>query len=131
MSGVTSGFLAPIFFASIGMELNLAALTEIPLFVSLLIVVAFAGKFIGAGLPAYWLGSTRSEAAALGIAMSARGAVELVIANIALRAGIFDIPDPPPPVIANLFSAVVIVAVLTTLATPILMARLLGRGDRQ
>lgn len=126
MSGVTSGFLAPIFFASIGMELNMAALTEVPLFVLLLITVAFAGKFVGAGLPALWLGSSRQEAAALGIAMSARGAVELVIADIALRAGIFEVPDPPPPIVKYLFSAVVVVAVLTTLFTPYIMAKILG-----
>ena len=55
LSAVTSGFLAPIFFASIGMHLQIGALAEIPLFVILLVVVAAAGKFLGAGLPAYCL----------------------------------------------------------------------------
>ena len=50
-------------------------------------------------------------ALAVGIGMSGRGAVELIIASIALEAGLFDQPDP---IVANLFSALVIMAVVTT-----------------
>jgi Kef-type K+ transport system membrane component KefB len=55
----------------------------------------------------------------IGIAMSARGYVELIIADIALRAGLFSYPDPDPAIVMNLFSAIVIMAVVTTLLTPI------------
>ncbi len=44
------------------------------------------------------------------IMKSARGAVELIIAGIAMEAGLFNHPSPPPPVIEYLFSAVVIMA---------------------
>ncbi|PLX87291.1 MAG: cation:proton antiporter, partial [Desulfuromonas sp.] len=40
------------------------------------------------------------------------------IADIALRAGIFSAPVPVPPSINYLFSAVVIMAIVTTLMTP-------------
>ncbi len=43
----------------------------------------------------------------------------LIITDIALRAGPFDAPTPTPPIIENLFSAVVIMAVVTTVATPV------------
>jgi hypothetical protein len=43
-----------------------------------------------------------------------------LIAGIALRAGLFLQPDPAPPVIANMFSAVVILAMITTVAVPVL-----------
>lgn len=119
ISAITVGFLAPIFFASIGMHLDISAVTTIPLFLVVLIVVAFVTKLIGAGLPAYLLGLSQRESWAVGIGMSARGAVELIIANIALQAGLFSQPDPPPPVVANLFSAIVIVAVVTTIAMPL------------
>ncbi len=115
---ITTGFLAPIFFASIGMELDLSAFVEIPTFLFLMIAVAFISKLIGAGLPSYLLGLSKRDALAVGIGMSARGAVELIIATVALKAGLFSSPKPVPPEIQYLFSAVVIVAVVTTLVTP-------------
>ena len=56
ISGITTGFLAPVFFASIGLHLDVAAFTSIPLFLAVLIVAAVLCKLIGAGLPAYWIG---------------------------------------------------------------------------
>ena len=123
VSGMTFGFLAPIFFASIGLNLSLGAVTEIPVFLVLLIGLAFLGKLLGAGVIARALGIPRREAAVVGIGMSARGAVELVIADIALQAGLFSPPGVASPVLDNLFSAVVIMAIVTTVATPILLKR--------
>jgi len=117
-SGITTGFLAPIFFASIGFHLDLAAFSSIPLFLAILIAVAIGCKLIGAGLPAYWLGLSSRQSLVVGIVMSGRGAVELIIADIVLRAGIFSQPTPTPAIVANLFSAIVIMAVIT-LMTPI------------
>lgn len=129
VSAITTGFLAPLFFASIGLHLDLSAVTTIPLFLTLLIVCAFLTKLVGAGLPAYWLGLSKRDALAVGVGMSGRGAVELIIAGIALRAGLFTVPDPVPPIIANLFSAVVIVAIVTTLAVPIALERVFRSID--
>lgn len=118
MSGITTGFLAPIFFASIGMHLDLQAIQEIPGFVIALIVIAGIGKVVGAGSCARMTGMTNQESLAVGAGMNARGAVELIIANIALQAGIFNLPEPVPPVVEFMFSAVVIMAIVTTLITP-------------
>lgn len=125
---VTMGFLAPVFFASIGIHLNLAAVTQAPLFLLVLVVVATAGKLLGAGLVARFSGFSTNASLAIGSAMNARGAVEIIIADIALRAGLFSHPDPPPPAIDYLFSAVVIMAIITTLASPISLRWLLPRG---
>ena len=119
VSGITTGFLSPIFFASIGMRLDLSAISTIPLFLFLLILAAVLGKMLGAGLPAYWVTRSWHEASLVGFGMNARGAVELIIADIALRQGLFLHPDPAPVIVSSLFSAVVIMAVLTTLITPI------------
>jgi Kef-type K+ transport system membrane component KefB len=126
VSGLSSGFFAPVFFASIGLHLQLGALFEVPIFLTVLLAVAFLGKLIGGGVVAFLTGLDRREATAVGMAMSGRGAVELIVADIALRGGIFLVPDPPPPIVANLFSAIVIVAVVTTLATPISIRRILA-----
>lgn len=129
VSGITSSFLAPIFFASIGLHLQLGAVTAAPLFLGLLLLLAFASKLVGAGLPAYWTGMSGRASVSVGLAMSSRGAVELIIADIALRAGLFDRPDPTPSLVDALFSSVVIVAVVTTLAVPIALRFMLSRGD--
>jgi len=125
-SAMTFGFLAPIFFASVGLNLNFSALLETPMFVLMLLVAAFTGKFLGAGLAARLAGLSNHDAAAVGVGMSARGAVELVIADIALEAGLFDINpgDTESAVISHLFSAVILMAVVTTLLTPILLKRI-------
>lgn len=130
VSGITLGFLAPIFFGSIGMNLKLGALLGAPLFVALLIAVAIFGKLFGAGVAALTLGMSGRDAMSVGLGMSGRGAVELIVADIALRAGLFSVPTPPPPVIANLFSAVVIMAVATTLFTPVALRFWLRDEDR-
>jgi len=124
---MTFGFLAPIFFASVGLNLDFSAVLVVPAFVAWLLVAAFAGKFIGAGVAAHWIGFTRREAAAVGAGMSARGVVELVITDIALEAGLFDVVPGTAPVVEHIFSAVVIMAVLTTLVTPMLLSRIYSR----
>lgn len=129
ISAITTGFLAPIFFVSIGMHIDLRAVTEIPVFLILLIITAFLTKLIGTGVPSYYLGLSKRDALAVGVGMSARGAVELVIADIALRAGVFSKPVPVPPIVENLFSAIVIVAVVTTLATPFALKRVFARSS--
>lgn len=128
LKGITTGFLAPIFFASIGLSLDLAAFVNIPLFVVGLILIATIGKVAGAGLPAKWLGLSTNEALIVGNGMNARGAVELIIADIALSAGLFEQPENSI-IIQNLFSAMVIMAIVTTLLTPITLKYLVGRKD--
>ncbi len=130
VEAVNTGFLAPIFFASIGMHLDLSAVVETPWIVVAILVAATIGKLIGAGVPARMRGASMRESAAIGIGMNARGAVELIIAGIALDAGLFLQPEPIPPVIANLFSAVVITAIVTTLTTGLLLKRFMaGSGS--
>ncbi len=128
ITGLTYGFLAPLFFVSIGLHVAPAALVEVPLFALALTVLAFLAKLIGAGVPAGLAGYGRADALAIGIGMSGRGAVELIIADIALRAGLFSEPEPVPPIVANLFSAVVIMAIVTTIATPLLLRPIFSRG---
>lgn len=121
ISAITTGFFAPLFFASIGLHLDLSAITAIPVFLALLIFAAFITKLIGASIPAYMIGLSKRNAIAVGVAMSARGAVELIIADIAMQAGLFSKPDPTPVIIEYMFSAIVIVAVVTTVAVPVVL----------
>ena len=122
---ITLGFLAPVFFASIGIHLDIAAILEAPMFLLILLLAAFVGKFLGSGLAARASGFSTRESVAIGSAMNARGAVEIIIADIALRAGLFSKPEPTPPAIDYLFSAIVIMAIVTTLTSPVALRMLL------
>jgi Kef-type K+ transport system membrane component KefB len=96
----------------------------------LLIVIAFIGKFIGAGVPAALTGFSRHDAAVIGVGMNARGAVVLIILSVAANAGLFPSDNAADPIVGNLFSALVIMAVVTTLITPILLRLLLSAPTR-
>ncbi len=124
---LTLGFFAPIFFASIGIHLSLAAAVEIPWFVLTLLLFAIGGKLLGAGGAALAVGMRPRQAMAVGSAMNARGAVEIIIADIALRAGLFQHPAPTPPLLEYMFSAVVIMAIVTTLISPLMLRSLVAR----
>jgi Kef-type K+ transport system membrane component KefB len=126
LSAMTFGFLAPIFFASIGLQLEFSVIIETPVFLGLLIFCAFAGKIIGAGGAALAYGFTQRESAAIGVGMSPRGAVELVIAGIALEAGLFASGPAGNIIVANIFSAVVMMSVVTTVISPIILKRVFG-----
>lgn len=128
ISATTLGFLAPVFFASVGLNLDLHALTEVPVFLGLLILVAFVGKIVGAGSMARLRRFSNRESLAVGVGMSARGAVELVIADIALKAGLFAAingTDASDPVVSNIFSAVVVMAIVTTFVTSVALRHIL------
>ena len=121
MSGLTRGFLAPIFFVSVGFHLDFSSVSQVPVFVITLTLLALASKMLGSGLPAYWAGFSRRDSFLVGVGMSGRGAVELIIAGVALEAGLFLQPTPPGAIVQSLFSAIVIMALVTTVATPIVL----------
>jgi len=125
MSGITRGFLAPIFFVSVGLHLEFSAISQVPGFVTTLILIAFTSKLVGSGLPAFWIGLSKREALVVGIGMSGRGAVELIVAGVALQAGLFSQPVPTPIIIESLFSSIVIMALVTTVLTPVFLRWLL------
>ena len=134
VTAITGGVLAPLFFASIGLQVDLRAVAAAPVFIIALIATAIAGKLLGAGIPTYLAYRDRREAGIVGIGMSARGAFELIILSIALKAGLFAQTEGQDGIAQHLFSSLVLMAVATTLLTPILLRWLLKRpadgGDR-
>ena len=128
VTAITGGVLGPLFFASIGLQVDLRAVAAAPLFIVLLVATAIAAKCLGAGLPAYLVYRDRREAGVIGIGMSARGAFELIILSIALKAGLFAQTEGQDGIAQHLFSSLVLMAVATTLLTPILLRWLLKRS---
>lgn len=126
LAAICSGVLGPMFFVSIGLEVDLAAIAREPVLLILVVAAAFIGKLVGAGLPARLLGFDRRHACAVGVGMSARGAVELIILGVVAEAGLFS-DGRGDGTLASLFSILVVMAVVTTLAAPLALRWLLKR----
>lgn len=129
IKGMTTGFFAPIFFASIGLNMDLSAITEIPWFIILIIALATIGKLFGTMIPAHFLGFSKKELFMIGFSMNARGVVSIIIADVVLKAGLFDQPKGSSVLVDNLFSAIVIMAIITTVITPIALRAILKRKE--
>ena len=110
-SSITMGFLGPVFFASIGLHFHMASLANWPLVLAIL-VVAFTGKLLGGWWGGRLAGLSKPESWALGCGLNGRGIMELVIANIALSNNF---------ITQELFSILVLMGTVTTVATPFLL----------
>jgi Kef-type K+ transport system membrane component KefB len=120
-SGVTMAFLAPIFFAAIGVEFQLTALTSVGLLVTVL-AAAFLTKVVGGYIGGRLCCLNSHESWVVGFGMNGRGVMELVIADLALKRG-FITPD--------LFSTLVLMGMVTTILTPMLLERAFRRAEAQ
>ncbi len=119
LSGVTLGFLAPIFFVIIGFSVDFGSVAgHLPLF-GAITVVAVVGKMAGSYLPARFGGLSRNESMAVGSMMMGKGAMELVFARLALDQGL--IGD-------DMFSALVLMAFLSTILAPIMFKSFFNRA---
>ena len=108
----TFAFFALLFFSYIGIKTDLRVITQISDLILAVIVAAFVGKILGGFLGAKISRFTNGEALIVGIAMNSRAAVELAIASAFYSLGIFTL---------ELFSAVVLMAAVTSITTPILL----------
>lgn len=106
-------YLSPVFFASIGLQVELNRMnTHILLFAVVLTVVAVLSKMIGCGLGAKLCKYSGREALQIGVGMVSRGEVALIVATKGADLGLIN---------TELFGPVVVVVVVTTIITPILL----------
>ena len=111
LRGLIVALFMPVFFGLAGLATNVAALghSNMLLLTVGLIAVASVGKFSGAFLGGRLAGLTGSESLAVGCGMNARGSTEVIIASIGLSMGLID---------ESFFTAIVVMALVTTLAMP-------------
>lgn len=120
--------LAPVFFATAGLRMDLTALSEPTVLAAaaVILLVAIVGKFAGAFVGAVTSRLNRWEALAIGAGMNARGVVEVVVAMVGLRLGVLT---------TDTYTIIVLVAIVTSLmAPPVLraaMARLEHTAEEQ
>lgn len=109
LRSITGGFLAPVFFAYLGLEFQLSALADFA-FVAAVLTAAIGSKVLAGWLGGRAIGMSNREALGLGFILNGRGAMELVVASIALERGFIG---------QGMFSVLVLMGVVTTLLAPI------------
>lgn len=111
LRALTTALFMPVFFGLTGLQTDLTVLADpsILLLTAAVVVIASIGKFGGAFAAARFGGYSASEALALGCGMNARGSTEVIVATIGLSVGVLD---------EKLFSVIVAMAVITTMAMP-------------
>lgn len=108
---------APIFFAMLAVQTNFIEAFN-PVLVLVVLVVAIFAKVFGCYVGAAWAGMNRRESMATAFGMTARGAMEMVLADLARSAGL--ITD-------ELFVAILIMALVTSLISGPAMQYILQR----
>ncbi len=107
---VSFGFFVPLFFVFVGLNTDLGSAGNIQMGL-LLTFLAVLGTVGGSTIGAVLAGKGLREGIIIGLGVTPKGDVELVVAVLALEAGLID---------GGLFSAIVFMAVATAFIGPVL-----------
>jgi Kef-type K+ transport system membrane component KefB len=121
MKDIVMGVFAPVFFAGIGLKVDFVRNFDLVM-CALVLLVACAGKILGAALTARLIGIGSRDAWAIGFAVNARGGIEIVLGAVALERGLIGEP---------LFVALALMAMITSLMTGTSLAFLLRGSGTQ
>lgn len=115
---ITASFAAPIFFGLAGLRADFTALGDptVAMWAVIVFVIASISKFVGSMAGARVAGLSTREGIALGTALNARGALEIVIATVGLSLGVLN---------QRSYTIVVIMAIATSMAAAPILRRLM------
>jgi len=119
LRGLITALFMPVFFGLAGLSADLTVLKDpnLALLTAGFVLVASVAKFGGAFLGGKLGGLTFKQSLAVGSAMNARGSTEIIVASIGLGMGALT---------QNLFTMIVTMAVVTTMAMPPMLRRALA-----
>lgn len=111
--------VTPFFFVATGAKVVLGELASLPMLgtLALITALAFAGKLIGCGLAAWPLGAR--SALIIGVGMTPRGEVGIVVASLGLAAGAFA---------RDTYALIIAMSLLTSVLAPPLLRMLFRRA---
>lgn len=111
-----------IFFVSLGVLADIKAFNlDVLYFLLALSVVAILSKLIGCGLPARLTGMSTRDSLIVGLGMSPRGEVAMIVALLALQQKIIEQPA---------FVAIILMSLITTLIVPVVLRQLMNTADK-
>ncbi|CAN7629912.1 cation:proton antiporter [Mesorhizobium sp. LjNodule214] len=119
IADISIWFFVPIYFALVGLRLDLAHQFDGPLTL-FFIVASTAIKLVSCTIAARAAGTDWARAFDYGVAMNTRGGPGIVLASVAYAAGIID---------ERMFTALVLASILTSLATGLWLRWRLARDS--
>lgn len=119
---LTNSFVAPVFFATAGLfvDLGLLADPQVALWAVLVLLAAAASKVLGSYIGARLSRLGRLEGLAIGVGLNARGALQVVIATVGLGLGVLNTAS---------YTVVMVTAIATSMMAPPLLRPLLRRFE--
>ena len=114
--------LTPVFFANIGLEVNLPEMSsEVIIFTVALVIVSVISKLGGCGIGAKLCGFDVHQSYQIGLGMVCRGEVALIVAGKGMTMNMID---------AKYLGPIIIMVIVCTIITPIVLKRAFtGRED--
>lgn len=115
--------LSPVFFANIGLQVNLPSMSPMIIgFAVALVVIAVLTKVVGCGVGAKLCKYNNKDCIRIGAGMVSRGEVALIVAAKGNAIGLIS---------ADLMGPIVIVVVITTIISPILLKMTFSEKDNK
>lgn len=118
---VLFGFIIPFFFIFVSINFDYASVIQNPKLTLFLLAVAISGKIIGTLISKPFTHLSWKQLYLIGWGMNSRGVMELIIAEIARANGLIS---------NELFSAIVIMAITTTLIFPVILKRMIRANPK-
>jgi len=118
---IVTYIFAPIFFAGVALRVDFYEGFDLAV-VLIVLIIAIIGKVAGCYFGAKFAGLSKRESWAIGFGMSARGAMEIILGQIALTYKLID---------QELFVAIVIMAIVTSVIAGPLMQKALDRRQQK
>jgi Kef-type K+ transport system membrane component KefB len=119
---MVTAVLAPVFFATAGLRMDLATLGHptVAITAVLFLVIALVTKFAGAYIGARGVRLDHWTAVALGAGLNARGVMEIILATIGLRQGVLT---------TSMYTVIVLVAIITSVMAPPILRYAMARTE--
>ena len=116
---ISFGFFIPIFFINVGLITDVFRLPSNLLLVFILFLIDIIGTLMGTLIGVALSKGSLEEALIIGWAVIAKGDTEIVIATVALKSGLINL---------DIFTAIIAVAVISTIVGPIIFNRLIRKN---
>ncbi|WP_317136100.1 cation:proton antiporter [Methanochimaera problematica] len=112
---------ASIFFVSLGILVDVSVMTTGGLvFLIVLTTVAILTKVVGCSIPAILLGYSKKDSLAIGLGMSPRGEVAMIVALMGLNMALIG---------QDIFVSIIMMSLITTIFTPIVFRNWLYKKE--